>query len=95
MVKLSRKAEIAMHSMFAADRAKIQRGVRQLERLPGDLSVMEKAKKIHGAGDDLYLMRASPKLRIIFRFDGEKAEVVDVVTRDRLKRMHQYLHENA
>jgi mRNA-degrading endonuclease RelE of RelBE toxin-antitoxin system len=93
MVRMSQKARIAMQSMVPEDRARIQRHIKRLERLPDGTPVIRNAKKIPGVSDPLYLFRASPRLRIIFRFDDDEAEVVDIVTRDRLERMHQYFHE--
>ena len=95
MVRISQKARIAMQSMVPEDRARVQRHVKRLKRLPEDTRAIRDAKKIRGVSDPLYILRASDRFRIIFRFDGDKAEVVDIVTRDRLKRMHRYFHENV
>lgn len=95
MVRLSRKANIAMNSLLSEDQRRVRERLRRIDQIPmsefGDHGI-RKLKSVEGP---LFLARATPRLRVIFRMDEGNLEVDEIVTRDRLQRMHQYRHENA
>lgn len=90
MVEISSQAQIAIRSLLPVDKKRIERQLSFLKHFPEDTSVTSKVRKLRSNKDDLYIMRASGSLRIIFRYDGDKVEVLDVVTHERLKRMHDH-----
>lgn len=91
MVTISTQAQIAIYSLQPQDQRKVAERIKQLEHFPQDEYVRQQAKHLVGY-PDLYLVRVNPNLRLIFRYAAEQSEVVDVVTHDRLARMHQYAH---
>lgn len=90
MVEISSQAQIAIRSLLPVDRKRIERHLSFLKHFPEDTGVTSKVRKVRSDRDDLYIMRASGSLRIIFRYDEDKVEVLDVVTHERLKRMHEH-----
>jgi mRNA-degrading endonuclease RelE of RelBE toxin-antitoxin system len=91
MVTVSTQAQIALRSLHPQDRDQIAKWIELLDGLSQDEYVRMQAKPFN-SDKDLYLMRVTPNLRLIFKSDGQDREIVDVVTRDRLERMHQYAH---
>jgi mRNA-degrading endonuclease RelE of RelBE toxin-antitoxin system len=91
MVTVSTQAQIALRSLHPQDRDQIAKWIELLDGLSQDEYVPMQAKPFT-SDKDLYLMRVTPNLRLIFKSDGQNREIVDVVTRDRLERMHQYAH---
>ena len=87
MVEISPQAQIAIRSLLPVDRKRVERQLSFLERFPEDEHFSSKVRKLDGDQKDLYIMRASGTLRIIFRYDADKAEVLDVITHERLKRI--------
>jgi len=51
--------------------------------------VRQRAQRLKSS-DNLYLVRVNSKLRLIFKYESEVVEVLDVVTHDRLERMYKY-----
>jgi hypothetical protein len=91
MVTLSTQAQIAIRSLLPLDRERIQHHISLLEQFPRDDYVRQKVRKLSGPdADDLYIMRATPTLRILFRHQGDSVEVVDIMTHERLQRMHSF-----
>ncbi len=90
MMKVNPQAQIAIRSLLPIDKERVERHISLLERFPQDHYVRGKTKELKGAKDNLYIMRATANMRIIFRYAGGELEVVDIVTRDRLERMHDY-----
>lgn len=91
MVTISTQAQIAIYSLQPQDQRQVAERIKQLERFPQDEYVRQQANHLAGF-DDLYLVRVSPNLRLIFQYSGGRGEVVDVVTHDRLSQMHRYAH---
>lgn len=95
MVRLSRKANIAMHSLLSEDRRRVREHLRQLSQIPTPEYDEHGIRKLKSVERPLFLARATPRLRVIFRVDEGDIEVDEIVTRDRLSRMKQYFHENV
>lgn len=85
MMLLSRKAEIAFHTLQPQDMEQVQRSIELLDMYPHDV-LNGKIKKLPDT-DDLFVMEADPDIRIIFRIAGADREVTDIVRYERLKRM--------
>ena len=92
MVTVSTQAQIALRSLHPQDRDQIAKWIDLLDGLSQDEYVRLQAKPI-SSDKDLYLMRVTPNLRLIFKSNGNDREIIDVVAHDRLERMHQYAHQ--
>jgi mRNA-degrading endonuclease RelE of RelBE toxin-antitoxin system len=91
MVDISTQARIAIYSLQPQDQKRVNQLISQLEGFPALEHVLQQASRLQGF-DDLYLVRVTPKLRLIFRYADNHREVVDVVSHDRLERMYRYAH---
>lgn len=90
-IALSTQAQIAVRSLLPIDKERIRNQMALLERFPTDPLVQERAHLLPGnESDGLHIMRASPNLRILFRYQDGQIEVVDIVTHERLERMHNH-----
>jgi mRNA-degrading endonuclease RelE of RelBE toxin-antitoxin system len=89
MVTVSTQAQIALRSLHPQDRDQIAKWIELLDGLSQDEYVQMQVKPF-SSEKDLYLMRVTTNLRLIFKSDGQDREIVDVVARDRLERMYQY-----
>lgn len=84
-VVLHSRAQAALELLPQADRALVLRVTRLLSSLgPSELHPMI---KVLASSESLYYLRAGSSLRIIFRQDGSKLEVLDVVRPGRLRKM--------
>lgn len=91
MVTISTPAQIALHSLQPQDRRQVEERIKQLERFPHDEYVRQQASPLAGY-QDVYLVRVSPSLRLIFQTSAAGGEVVDIVTHERLQQMSRYAH---
>lgn len=89
MVSISTQAKIAIYSLQPQDQRRVAQRISQLETFPEDGNAQQ-ANRLQGF-DNLYLIRVSPNLRLIFRYANNEREVVDVVTHDRLENFRQSL----
>ena len=89
MVTISTQAKIAIYSLQPQDQRRVEQRISQLETFPADGNGQQ-ANRLQGF-DNLYLIRVSPNLRLIFRSVNNEREVVDVVTHDRLEKFRQSL----
>jgi mRNA-degrading endonuclease RelE of RelBE toxin-antitoxin system len=87
-VDVGNAAQIAIRSLHPTDRVRIERAIDMLKGFPDPELPTGKVRKI-AANSDLYIARASSNLRIIFRYDGGSVHIMDVLTKDRLRRMHE------
>lgn len=92
MTTVSTQAQIALHSLHPRDRERVQSYISLLDEFLKSKYVHQKVKRLN-AYDDVYLMRVTPTLRIIFRSSDDSSEVVDIVTHDRLERMHRHARQ--
>lgn len=93
MILASTQAEIALRSLHPQDRDRVLMSIRMLDQSPKREFIPQDAKKLKGH-DDLYLMRVTPELRIIFRpRDGKDYEVVDIIAHSGLENMRRYIHQ--
>jgi mRNA-degrading endonuclease YafQ of YafQ-DinJ toxin-antitoxin module len=89
MLTTTTQAEIAMRSLLPSDKERVKHLIAMLERFPQDDYVKQQAKKLKGAKlDDLYIMRVTHDLRLIFRYTQGVVEIVDIVTHSRLEKIH-------
>ncbi|MCP4349808.1 MAG: hypothetical protein GY795_30370 [Desulfobacterales bacterium] len=86
MIPLSRKAEIAFHTLQPPDMKQVQRSIEILDLYPHEYLLADKVKKLPDS-DDLFIMKADPDIIIIFRMDDTDKEVTDIVRYGRLKKM--------
>lgn len=85
-VATDRAADIAIKTLTQEDRKCVLQAMRHLEEFPQARSVKHPIQKIDG-GIDLYSMRISDRLRLLFRYEQGKVVVQDVLGRDRLHGM--------
>ncbi len=89
MINTSTQAQIAIRSLLPSDKERVKHLLALLERFPDDEYVRQQAKKLKGNGlDNLYIIRVTHNLRLIFRYSQDVVEILDIVTHDRLERMH-------
>ena len=87
MVTISPQAEIATRSLLPSDKKRVEQQLALLDHFPDGVS--DNVKRLSGS-DNLYIMRATGALRILFRRTSQTIEVMDVFTRDRLEQMHEH-----
>lgn len=91
MIDISTQAQIAIYSLQPQDQKRVEQRISQLEGFPADEHIRQQVNRLQGF-DDLFLVRVTPKLRLIFRHVGDHREVVDIVSHDRLEHMYRYAH---
>lgn len=88
-VTISTQAQIAIRSLLPSDEERVKRLLAMLENFSKDDYIKQQAHKLKGSAfDDLYIMRVTPELRIIFRYLQDKVEILDILTHERLEKMH-------
>lgn len=89
MVTISTQAQIAIRSLLPSDQERVKNLITLLERFPQDEYVKQQARGLEGSGlDDLYIMRVTHDLRLLFRYSQGVVEILDVVTHSRLEKIH-------
>jgi hypothetical protein len=89
MVTLSTEAQIALRSLLPQDRERVTHLAEQLDGFPTNEYLAEQARPLKGEGmDDLYLLRVTRELRLLFSSSQGKVEIVDIFPRARLEKMH-------
>jgi mRNA-degrading endonuclease RelE of RelBE toxin-antitoxin system len=89
MVTISTQAQIAIRSLFPSDQERVKNLITLLERFPQDEYVKQQARGLEGSGlDDLYIMRVTHDLRLLFRYSQSVVEILDIVTHSRLEKIH-------
>ena len=91
MVTLNRPSEIAFHHLMPGDKTKVKDAISTLGEYVEDprsnVDVL-KVKASRATPGNIFMVRATPELRILFKYDESGIKVVDIVHFDRLKRMH-------
>ncbi len=90
-VTISTPAQIALHSLQPQDQRQVEERIKQLARFPHDEYVRQQASQLVGY-QDVYLVRVSPSLRLIFQASAAGGEVMEIVTQERLRQMSSYAH---
>lgn len=89
MVTISTQAQIGIRSLLPSDQERVRHLVTLLERFPQDEYVRQQARKLKGTGlDNFYIVRVTHNLRLLFRYSQGVVEILDIVTHDRLEKMH-------
>jgi Txe/YoeB family toxin of Txe-Axe toxin-antitoxin module len=89
MVAISTQAQIAIRSLLPSDQERVKNLITLLERFPQDEYVRQQARELKGSGlDDLYIMRVTHDLRLLFRYSQGAVEILDIVTHSRLEKIH-------
>ncbi len=90
-VILQRRAEVAFRSLELTDRQKVAAVLRHFEESKAkDLLEPNQASKFRKApGSELYVMRATNRLRVVFSLQHDVLTVEDIVPHDRLGRVVQ------
>lgn len=90
MIQLSRKAEIAFHTLQPPDMKRVRKSMEMLDMYPPEYLLSDKVRKLPDT-DDIFITEAEPDtdIRIIFRMtDAEKdKEIMDIVRYERLRKM--------
>ncbi|SMF96207.1 hypothetical protein SAMN02949497_3597 [Methylomagnum ishizawai] len=86
MVTISPQAAIAIRSLLPQDRNRIEYQTHLLARFPDDEYILRHVQRLTGE-KSTYLLRATPELRILFRYEQGETEVLDVVAHRRLEKM--------
>lgn len=86
MIPLSRKAEIAYRTLDPEDMKQVQKSMDLLNRYPLKYLSTDKVKKLTDF-DDLFIMKATSDLRIIFQMTDSDKEITDIVRYKRLEKM--------
>lgn len=91
----TRGAEITFEAFSMNDRKRIEKALHYAKSSSlHELLTSKKLKKIPTSNDmKLYLMRATPDIRIVLEFESEhnRVKIVDIVRHDRLEKI--YAHE--
>jgi hypothetical protein len=82
-IRFSYKAEVAIGLLPAGER---NRALSLIRTLPHNFDELGRFPNVERVVLDprMYVMRASSKIRVVFRFDGSFLDVLDVVPRERL-----------
>lgn len=94
MIELTRKAKIALETLDAKDRKRIQRALETIDRFPEDESSRRNIHKLTLPGK-IYVSRAGHEWRIIFELSVKAKLILDIVRYDRLERFHKALSEGG
>lgn len=89
MVTISTQAQIAIRSLLPGDQERVKHIVALLERFPQDEYVRQQARRLQGNGlENIYIMRVTHDLRLLFRYSQDVVEILDIVTHARLEKIH-------
>jgi len=89
MLTISTQAQIAIRSLLPSDQERVKHLVAMLENLPREDYAKQQARKLKGNGlDNLYIMRVTHDLRLLFRSTQSMVEILDIVTHARLENIH-------
>jgi hypothetical protein len=83
-VQFHRRAAMALDAFSARDRALIEGAARQLVAPDSKASVRSKTAKL-AIPEPMYVMRAAPAIRLIYRETTEGIEILDVVKKATLQ----------
>ena len=84
-VELTKKASIALEHLPPPDRQRVGRALELLEGFPNSVTLRGKYHKLGSTHEpNLYVARAGEKFRAIFRKEGAKLVVLDILPHDRL-----------
>lgn len=86
MIPLSRKAEIALHALQPDDMKRVVESIEMLNMYPEEPFLSNRIKKVT-ALNDLYILRVTSDLRIIFQMIDSTKEITDIVRHSRLEKM--------
>jgi len=87
VVELTDRAKIALDHLPPNDVKQALRMISFLKDFPNGVGLKGKYHKLSGVDERMYLGRASPQFRIVFRVIGEMVSVLDIVHHDRLERL--------
>jgi hypothetical protein len=82
-ITFHRRAAMALDAFPRAARTKVRAAVRRIQDPASGALICTKVAKLP-TDEPLYIMRASPDIRVIFRKMGDAIDVLDVVRRDTL-----------
>jgi hypothetical protein len=90
LLRIQRRAEIALRSLEKLERSQISRALEQLTST--DRASLQSSSKLHKlasgfSGKKLFVYRGSFKLRLILSFEHDTCIIEDVVHHDRLDRL--------
>lgn len=89
MVNISTQAQIAMRSLLPIDKERVEHLLARLKYFPSEDDIKQQSKKLTGNElDDLYIIRVTHDLRVIFRYSQDTVEILDIVTHARLEKIH-------
>jgi Txe/YoeB family toxin of Txe-Axe toxin-antitoxin module len=89
MVTISTQAQIAIRSLLPSDKERVKHLIALLEHFPQDEYIRQQARRLKGNGlDNLYIMRVTHDLRLLFRYSQGVVEILDIVTHARLEKIH-------
>ena len=87
-VTISKKAKIALDVLQPVDQKRVLKAISLLNEPVGELLSRGQVKKLAVPGK-FFVIRATPKVRIIFSIVDEQVEVMDIVLADRLHRIFE------
>jgi hypothetical protein len=82
-ISLAYQAEIALNALSQEDKMRVGRSLEQLTKSPLEALSLEQF-------ENTYLLRVTPKLRLLFQKTASHLEVLDIFTHERL----EYLYVN-
>jgi mRNA-degrading endonuclease RelE of RelBE toxin-antitoxin system len=78
-LEVDRRVGIALSVLPPSQRSAVERVVRSPQTFTRVASIPGRVRQLRTSGQPLYMMRVSPKLRLIYTTVGETVYVVDVV----------------
>jgi hypothetical protein len=94
MIKIHRRAEMAIDTLSSLERGRVRRAVRLLQD-PTSVDIVRSRSAKLGTSDPVVVMRVPPGIRLIFRKTDDEVEVLDVVRRDKLHSFASKKYETA
>lgn len=89
MVNISTQAQIAVRSLLPGDQERVKHLITLLEHFPQDEYIKQQAKELEGNElGNLYIIRVTHDLRLLFRYSQNVVEILDIVTHARLEKIH-------
>ena len=85
-LEVDRRVGIAMSVLSPSQRSAVEKAIESPELFGDSADWPRRSNRLHTTGQQLYMMRVTPSLRLIYTFVGETVCVLDLVDRATLDR---------
>jgi hypothetical protein len=86
-LEIHRRVGIAMSVLPAAQRSAVSRVLSSPSAFTARAADLSNVKKLAVAGEQLYMMKVTPQIRLVYSKSGESIQVLDLVERATMDRL--------